>query len=76
MVATTEMARFPKAAKPPPEVVAYNIRHAVISEWLSAGIDAFTVAQICGTSVAMIERYYGKFIKAPALAKIAAVDLV
>lgn len=65
-----------KAAKLPENVVAYNIRHAVISEWLSAGIDAFTVAQLCGTSVAMIERFYGKFVKAPALAKIAAVRLV
>ena len=65
-----------KAAKLPPNVVAYSIRHAVISEWLSAGIDAFTVGQLCGTSVAMIERYYGKFIKAPALAKLTAVELV
>jgi len=65
-----------KTAKLPANVVAYNIRHAVISEWLSAGIDAFTVAQLCGTSVAMIERFYSKFIPAPALAKIAAVRLV
>lgn len=75
-VQAARATKIPKAAKPPLSVVAYNIRHAVISEWLSAGIDAFTVAQICGTSVAMIERYYGKFIKAPALAKIAAVKLV
>jgi integrase len=65
-----------KGAKLPANVVGYSIRHAVISEWLSAGIDAFTVGQLCGTSVAMIERYYGKFIKAPALAKIAGVDLL
>ncbi|MCE7901883.1 MAG: hypothetical protein DYH20_04300 [Gammaproteobacteria bacterium PRO9] len=74
--AAARATKGPKAAKPPATVVAYNIRHAVISEWLSAGIDAFTVAQICGTSVAMIEKFYGKFIKAPALAKISAVELV
>lgn len=75
-ITAARAANGPKASKPPSTVVAYNIRHAVISEWLSAGIDAFTVAQICGTSVAMIERFYGKFIKAPALAKISAVELV
>lgn len=59
----------------PAAVVPYSMRHAAVSEWLSGGIDPVTVAKLAGTSVLMIEKHYHKFIKAPALEKLAAVKL-
>ena len=51
------------AAKVPDEGSAYSFRHACISELLQIHkIDPLTVAQQTGTSVAMIERTYFKFI--------------
>ena len=47
------------AAGLPPETCAYNLRHAVISDLVSAGLDLNAVAKVSGTSVAMIERHYG-----------------
>ena len=35
------------------------MRHSVISDLVHDGLDLLTVAQISGTSVAMIERHYG-----------------
>lgn len=64
-----------KAAKLPSATVCYSLRHAAISEWLSGGIDAVTVAKIAGTSVTMIEKHYAKFIAAPAIEKLTAVKL-
>ena len=47
----------------PPEASAYSFRHSRISELLQVyGIDPLTVAQQTGTSLAMIERAYFKFI--------------
>jgi integrase len=43
----------------PPETVAYSLRHSVITDLVHGGLDLLTVAQISGTSVAMIEKYYG-----------------
>jgi hypothetical protein len=37
----------------------YTMRHSVISDLVHDGLDLLTVAQISGTSVAMIERHYG-----------------
>lgn len=55
------------SAKPqqllPKEVSAYSFRHSRISELLQVyRIDAVTVARQTGTSLAMMERYYWKFI--------------
>ncbi len=47
------------AAKLPPGATAYTMRHSVISDLVHDGLDLLTVAQISGTSVAMIERHYG-----------------
>lgn len=71
-----ELRAAAKRAKLPAGVVAYSMRHAAISEWLSAGVDPVTVAKMAGTSVLMIERHYFKFIKAPVMEKLAAVKLV
>ena len=51
------------AQRIPAHVSAYSFRHSRISELLQLyGIDPLTVAQQCGTSMLMIEKYYFKFI--------------
>jgi site-specific recombinase XerD len=47
------------AAELSPAVTAYTIRHSVITDLVTGGLDLLTVAQLSGTSVAMIERHYG-----------------
>jgi len=47
------------AAGLPEEVTAYTLRHSVITDLVTNGLDLLTVAQLSGTSVAMIEKYYG-----------------
>jgi integrase len=56
------------AAKLPAATVAYTMRHSVITDLVTNGLDLFTVAQISGTSVAMIEQHYGKLRQAHARA--------
>jgi len=51
--ATVESAGLPVGT------TAYTLRHSVISDLVHDGLDLLTVAQISGTSVAMIERHYG-----------------
>jgi integrase len=48
-----------KLAGLPTDVVPYNLRHAAISEFIMAGMDVYVVATVTGTSVDMIQRYYG-----------------
>jgi len=43
----------------PAETVAYNLRHSTITDLVVSGLDLLTVAQVAGTSVAMIEKHYG-----------------
>lgn len=40
-------------------ITAYTLRHSVITDLVTKGLDLLTVAQISGTSVLMIERHYG-----------------
>ena len=40
-------------------VTAYTLRHSVITDLVTNGLDLLTVAQLSGTSVAMIEKHYG-----------------
>lgn len=40
-------------------VTAYTLRHSVITDLVTGGLDLLTAAQLSGTSVAMIERHYG-----------------
>lgn len=47
------------AAKLPPAATAYALRHSVITDLVHSGLDTLTVAQLSGTSVAMIEKHYG-----------------
>jgi integrase len=55
----------------PDGVCAYSFRHARISELLQVyGVDPLTVAQQTGTSMAMMERYYFRFISNSMRAKL------
>lgn len=63
-----------RAAGLPSNTVAYTLRHSVISDLVHGGLDLLTVAQISGTSVAMIEKHYGHLrsnVASDALAKLA-----
>lgn len=62
--AITEHNRKARGSKRiPPTASAYSFRHSRISELLQVyGIDPLTVAQQTGTSLAMIEKAYFKFI--------------
>ncbi|WP_420996296.1 tyrosine-type recombinase/integrase [Cupriavidus sp. 30B13] len=47
------------AAGLPQATSAYTLRHSTITDLVAGGLDLLTVAQISGTSVAMIETHYG-----------------
>jgi len=51
------VAGLPKAAS------AYTLRHSVITDLIRARLPILTVAQLSGTSVAMIERHYGHLVR-------------
>jgi len=55
------MQKAVKAAGIDPAAVFYSIRHAFISSAVRDGIPILAVSQYTGTSVAMIEKTYGKF---------------
>jgi integrase len=48
-----------KASALPAGVTCYTIRHSVITDLIHSGLDSLTVAQLSGTSMAMIEKHYG-----------------
>ena len=47
------------AAGLPETATAYTLRHSVITDLVVGGLDLLTVAKLSGTSVAMIEKFYG-----------------
>lgn len=51
-----------KKAGLPSGVSAYTLRHCVLTDLVNAGLPVLTVAQISGTSVAMIEKHYGHLV--------------
>jgi len=60
--------------KIPENASAYSLRHGRISELLQFyGIDPITVASQTGTSVAMLEKTYCKFIPSAMRAKLAEI---
>ncbi|MBW8312589.1 MAG: tyrosine-type recombinase/integrase [Rhizobium sp.] len=63
------------AAELPREATAYTIRHSTITDLVSGGLDLLTVAQVSGTSVAMIERHYGHLQRDKAAAALAGLAL-
>lgn len=42
-----------------PQLVFYGYRHAYITHSLERGVDVATVAELTGTSIAMIQKHYG-----------------
>ena len=52
-----------KAAGLPMASSAYTLRHSVITDLIRARLPILTVAQLSGTSVAMIERHYGHLVR-------------
>lgn len=52
-----------KLAKLPPEMNAYALRHSTITDLCTQGLDIHSTAKISGTSIAMIEKHYGKLLK-------------
>lgn len=57
----------------PAATTAYTLRHSVITDLVHGGLDLLTVAQMSGTSVAMIEKHYGHLrgtVAASALARL------
>lgn len=52
-----EAAGLPLAAS------AYTLRHSVITDLIRARLPILTVAQLSGTSVAMIEKHYGHLVR-------------
>jgi integrase len=73
IIAANKTARKP-AQRIPAGASAYSFRHTRISELLQLyGIDPLTTAQQTGTSIAMIERFYFKFISSSMRDKLNAV---
>ena len=52
-----------KAANLPLAASAYTLRHSVITDLIRARLPILTVAQLSGTSVAMIEKHYGHLVR-------------
>ena len=50
------------AAGLPSGTCAYTLRHSVITDLVIGGLPILTIAQISGTSVAMIEKHYGHLV--------------
>ena len=48
-----------EAANLPEKATAYTLRHTTITDLCTSGLDLLTVAQLSGTSAAMIDRHYG-----------------
>jgi len=63
------------AAQLPTAATAYTLRHSTITDLVQAGLDLLTIAQVSGTSVAMIERHYGHLQRKQAAAALAALAL-
>lgn len=64
------------AARLPDDVVLYSLRHAAISEMLTAGLDPLSVARLAGTSVTMISKHYGHLVQDHIRAQLSAVKVL
>jgi len=64
-----------KAARLPAETIYYSLRHYHVSKALKAGMPAQVVAENTGTSVRMLEKHYGKFMKSDRRAMMNGVEL-
>ena len=64
-----------RSAKLPESTTAYTMRHAAITDLVTGGLDLLTVAQVSGTSVAMIEKHYGHLQRERAASALATLAL-
>lgn len=64
-----------RAAGLPGAVSAYTLRHSVITDLIRARLPILTVAQLSGTSVAMIERHYGHLVRDDAEEALASIAI-
>jgi hypothetical protein len=69
------IAEAASAADLPPGVVAYTLRHSVITDLVTARLPLLTIAQISGTSAEMIERHYGHLVRDAAVEALAGLAL-
>jgi site-specific recombinase XerD len=67
--------RAAAAAGLPAETTAYTLRHSTITDLVAAGLPLLTIAQISGTSAAMIERHYGHLVGEAARTALAGLAL-
>ncbi len=65
-----------RKARLPHGTVYYTLRHTFIANALTGGMDIHTVAKLCGTSVPMIEKHYGKLLHSDARAKLNRIAFV
>lgn len=59
----------------PAATSAYALRHSVITDLVTGGLDTMTVATLAGTSIVMIERHYGHLCREHAAAALARLAL-
>jgi integrase len=64
-----------RGANLPDAVSAYTLRHSVITDLIRVRLPILTVAQLSGTSVAMIEKHYGHLVRADAEDALATLTL-
>lgn len=64
-----------RAAGLPDAVSAYTLRHSVITDLIRARLPILTVAQLSGTSVAMIEKHYGHLVRDDAEEALASIAI-
>lgn len=65
-----------KAANLPPAATAYALRHSTITDLIALHrLDTMTVAQLSGTSLAMIEKHYGHLLRDHVSIALAALNL-
>lgn len=64
-----------EAAGVPGVVSAYTLRHSVITDLIRARLPILTVAQLSGTSVAMIEKHYGHLVRDDAEEALASIAI-
>jgi integrase len=65
-----------RAAKLPPGVVLYTLRHSWITEALRSGMSTLDVARLTGTSLQMIQDHYGHLVADSARERLAAVMML
>ena len=64
-----------KAARLPLAASAYTLRHSLITDLIRSRLPILTVAQLSGTSVAMIEKHYGHLVRDDAEEALASIAI-